>query len=103
MHELLEDPVVSAALKTSCEQFSLSSLDDQTIKVRTLNSKAGRTACNVAVSPIGQDGNSITHYALELEDLEGHKYNGNGSTSQEINIRHNHTAACSQQSMGVMG
>lgn len=97
LHQLLEDPVIQAALQTSCERFSLRILQDQTIKVRALNRK-DPTPCKVAVSTIGQDASSTTHYALELEDLGNHSDESSSSSQQEIRMEQ-----ASEVSTRVMG
>jgi hypothetical protein len=96
LHDMFaRDPLVTAALQTSCEQFTLGSLDGQAINLlppkgsrsdgllgggsassgSSAGSAKGRhlsrdpsSLCTVRVSPIGQDGTSghITHYLLEV-------------------------------------
>jgi hypothetical protein len=96
LHDMfIQDPLVTAALQTSCQQFTLASLNGQAIKMipsprssdslsdasrstgsggssRSSSSQRGRqnsaAICTVRVRPIGQDGESgrITHYLLEV-------------------------------------
>jgi hypothetical protein len=96
LHDMfVQDPLVTAALQTSCQQFTLASLDGQAIKMipsprssdslsdasrstgsgdspRSSSSQRERqnsaSICTVRVRPIGQDGESgrITHYLLEV-------------------------------------
>jgi len=104
LHELMDDPVVVAALQTSCTIFSLRSLHEQTVKVRTPNSEACRSSCRVSVSPIGRDANSTTHYALELESLDTSKNNGDDIVEDSSDIRVDHrSAAAASEHHAVMG
>jgi hypothetical protein len=96
LHDMfVQDSLVTAALQTSCQQFTLGSLDGQSIKMipssrssdslsdasrstgssgsTSSSSKRGRQQnaaanCTVRVRPIGQDGESghVTHYLLEV-------------------------------------
>jgi len=105
LHKLFEDPVMVAALQTSCRSFSLRTLNDQAITVRTLNSKSDGSGarCKVHVMPIGQDDSQNTHFSLELENLE---VNVNRQPSGDEILRERSGAAFAatkSSSMGVMG
>jgi len=69
LHELLDDPVVAAALQTSCQEFSLKVLNEQTVTFDNSEGHSKGVQCKIGILPIGNDEEHITHYALNLKYL----------------------------------
>jgi hypothetical protein len=65
--ELVHDPLVAAALKTTCNSFSLSTLHRQSIRIKSKSCKSTSSKVKVSAVPIGQSDECVTHYMLELE------------------------------------
>ena len=67
--ELVQDPVVAAALQTSCPKFSLADLNNQKVNVKNANAKNHSVKCKVMTQSVGQENQKVTHFALELEEV----------------------------------
>ncbi|GKY95584.1 hypothetical protein MPSEU_000519700 [Mayamaea pseudoterrestris] len=88
LHEIFFDDAAAATLHSKDNNFTLSSLHLQAIK---MNSAKDMPKCVVRVSPVGSDGASVTHFVLEIEteiEVQG----------QPVMVHQNYNG-----SIGVMG